>query len=501
MQKNKNHIFADKVAWIEACRKEDKQALELLYRTYAPKMKRICLHYIPNKQVAEDLCHDGFILIFTQLHTLQSPDRLEGWMAAIMKNLCLQYLKHNKAQQTTSINYLQEQEEPEDNQQFDELPSYDTLMSLINSLPEGYKQVFKLSVLEGMSHTEIGALLHIAPHSSSSQLSRAKEMLRKLLAEHHYTSGWVLFAIGTCLFFFWNNKEKEAIPTPPPPIINTLPQKPNALSPLAQKDNTIHSSDSDASPARRAHTAKEDTIPLQAVPHKIIPLVKPLDNLSSKNTVAEKCHNPKETWTKAWNASFTYDGGKKLSDERYLYLPGDITSDMPKEQLVKAYHHIPLSFALNLHRQLNKHWGLETGLQYSYLRSDFTTESSDYYSRTIQRVHYLGIPLKATFNVWHSPRLAFYTFGQATLDIPLHASRKETRTESGYTYVNNSHPSSSMQWSVGSGIGFQYRLTPSIHLYTEPTMHYYFNRGNHPYTIRNAQPLGVSVPVGIRFSW
>ena len=52
-------------------------------------------------------------------------------------------------------------------------------MSAIDSLPEGYKKIFNLSVLDGLSHQEIGALLDIAPHSSSSQLARAKSMLRK----------------------------------------------------------------------------------------------------------------------------------------------------------------------------------------------------------------------------------------------------------------------------------------------------------------------------------
>ena len=55
-------------------------------------MMRICLHYIPDKQIAQDLLHDGFIVIFTSIKTLRTPEKLESWMGIIMKNISLRYL-------------------------------------------------------------------------------------------------------------------------------------------------------------------------------------------------------------------------------------------------------------------------------------------------------------------------------------------------------------------------------------------------------------------------
>ena len=71
---------------------------------------------------------------------------------------------------------------------------------MIDKLPEGYGQVFRLSVLEGMTHKEIAALLDIEPHSSSSQLSRAKKMLRKMM--HQYWALLLLLFIPLAFYLF-----------------------------------------------------------------------------------------------------------------------------------------------------------------------------------------------------------------------------------------------------------------------------------------------------------
>ena len=67
-------------------------------------MMRICLHYIPDKQIAQDLLHDGFIVIFTSIETLRTPEKLESWMGIIMKNISLRYL--NQRVQTLQFPYL-----------------------------------------------------------------------------------------------------------------------------------------------------------------------------------------------------------------------------------------------------------------------------------------------------------------------------------------------------------------------------------------------------------
>ena len=91
-----------------------------------------------------------------------------------MRNLALQYLKPCQCQPHHPIDRYPEEEEPAENPFCPDFISYDKMLDIVESLPEGYCKVFKLAVLEGLSHKEIGDLLGIAPHSSSSQLFRAK---------------------------------------------------------------------------------------------------------------------------------------------------------------------------------------------------------------------------------------------------------------------------------------------------------------------------------------
>lgn len=172
----------DTKALVTLCQKGNGQALSLLYANYSEKMLKVCLRYIPDPTIAQDLLHDGFVIIFTSIHSLRNPEKLEYWMKKIMRNLALQYLNHANANPTIPLTDIPEEEEPAENPFCPDFISYDKMLDIVESLPEGYCKVFKLAVLEGLSHKEIGDLLGIAPHSSSSQLFRAKILLKKMLA-------------------------------------------------------------------------------------------------------------------------------------------------------------------------------------------------------------------------------------------------------------------------------------------------------------------------------
>src|SRR3712207_567012 len=133
---------------------------------------RICLHYVTDASTAEDILHDAFIIIFTSIKSLKDNSKLEGWMITIVRNLSLRYLQSTEKDDiplsSLGIEFLSEEDEEEKNIELE------LLLSAIESLPEGNREIFKLSVLDGLSHKEIGELLGINPHSSSSQLVRAK---------------------------------------------------------------------------------------------------------------------------------------------------------------------------------------------------------------------------------------------------------------------------------------------------------------------------------------
>lgn len=167
---------------IDACKKGDKEALGELYSAYAPKLQSVCRSYIKDQSVAEDILHDAFIIIFTSIGELKENRKLEGWMVTIVKNLSLKHLRHMQKHNTSLSNLNREvADETLENIQGVEL---DVLLATIDALPKGNREVFKLSVLDGLSHKEIGQMLGINPHSSSSQLFRAKKMLRAMLANY-----------------------------------------------------------------------------------------------------------------------------------------------------------------------------------------------------------------------------------------------------------------------------------------------------------------------------
>lgn len=172
---------------ISRCKVGDRQALHLLYEQYKPKLLKVCRQYTQEEDVAEDLLHDAFVVIFTNLYQLRNNDKLESWMISIVKNVGYHYRDHLRKEQTAikqmALEGILTVETPQ-------MPDYDQLQTLVAQLPEGYQKVFRLSVFEGLSHQEISQLLDIAPHSSSSQLYHAKRMLKLLIKQ-----SWVLILL------------------------------------------------------------------------------------------------------------------------------------------------------------------------------------------------------------------------------------------------------------------------------------------------------------------
>lgn len=167
---------------IDACKQGEREALGNLYKAYSDRLLRICQHYVTDESTAEDILHDAFIIIFTSIKSLKDNSKLEGWMITIVRNLSLRYLQSTEKDDiplsSLGIEFLSEEDEEEKNIELE------LLLSAIESLPEGNREIFKLSVLDGLSHKEIGELLGINPHSSSSQLVRAKKMLRTILMNY-----------------------------------------------------------------------------------------------------------------------------------------------------------------------------------------------------------------------------------------------------------------------------------------------------------------------------
>lgn len=168
--------------------------MALLYQTYSGRLFRLCADIVKDKDVAQDLLHDGFIIIFSSIGSLRSPARLEAWMSRVMANLAVKYLNDRKNRPVAGA-VADVPVETEEGQSGCDIP-FDELMRMIDMLPEGYRNVFRLSVLEGLSHDEIARMLGIRPRTSSSQLLRARVSLQKMITAYRARLVLLLAAVA-----------------------------------------------------------------------------------------------------------------------------------------------------------------------------------------------------------------------------------------------------------------------------------------------------------------
>jgi RNA polymerase sigma-70 factor (ECF subfamily) len=135
----------------------------------------LCLKYSRNKQEAEDNLQDAFITIFDKIDQFRFQGSFEGWMKRIVINTTLQTYRQKNVLNLVEDNLPEEVEVEVD----DNTISLDYLLKIIQELPERYRMVFNLYVLDGYSHKEIADLLGIVEGTSKSNLSRARLILKE----------------------------------------------------------------------------------------------------------------------------------------------------------------------------------------------------------------------------------------------------------------------------------------------------------------------------------
>ena len=160
---------------IYRCKQNERKAQEELYRLYSPKLFGVCLKYSDNYQQAEDNLQDGFVTIFEKIGQFQDKGSFEGWMKRILINTSLQQHRQQKVYGITNEEDLQEDEIEIETENI----SVDFLLQCVQELPDRYRQVFNLYVLDGYSHKEISVLLSITEGTSKSNLARARTSLKE----------------------------------------------------------------------------------------------------------------------------------------------------------------------------------------------------------------------------------------------------------------------------------------------------------------------------------
>ncbi len=162
---------------IDLCKEGNRIAQKTVYDRLAPKMFPVCIRYVGDRGVAEDMLQDGFVTLFSKLDTYKGDGSFEGWARKVFVNTCLMYLRKKDALKMSEDIDLARNISSGWSDQVQNI-GYKELMRLITSMPHGFRTVFNLYVLEGYSHKEIAEMLGITEVTSRTQLSRARLWLQ-----------------------------------------------------------------------------------------------------------------------------------------------------------------------------------------------------------------------------------------------------------------------------------------------------------------------------------
>ena len=485
----------------------DQHIFEDIYRQYSGKLYGVCLHYVQDKETANDLLHDSFIIIFSSLDQVKDMSKLESWMKTIVKNIALNHLRSRNRVQNISIDEISE---PVYEMEIEENPhpeiTFDQILPLVDALPERYGKVFRLSVLEGLSHDEIGVLLGIGAHSSSSNLSRAKALLRKAIMKHYGIVLMIcsLILISIPLFIGNKNEDPKAItltkdvrkiddakseiriPVELPSPAGFMMESRMAANEPVITDTSI----TDTSVVIKQHLA--DTIKTE-MPKKEV------QDKSYEERPFLFVEPEKRKKTGKGSVLFAVSGGGSSTSDAFsitaTYPGGDYTASPDiVEKKTEYIHSMPVTLSATFRWNFNRKWAMNTGLRYTYL-------STKIYEKTIknsfgigdmnrkQQIHYIGIPLNASYSFWCSPKWNAYVSAGAVMEFPVAAS------------IDGVKMNAPFMWAAEAGLGMQYDITDHLGIYVDCNIQYFFNTGSE---IRNAwidRPLGVSIPIGIRYTW
>ena len=407
---------------ISRCKAGERQALHQFYEQYRPRLLSICRQYTKGADVAEDLLHDAFVVILTSLDQLRDADKLESWMTSIVRNVGFHYREHLDKEQAALQQMVDEKIIAEETML---MPDYEQLQSLVTQLPEGYQQVFRLSVFEGLSHQEISQMLGIAPHSSSSQLSHAKRMLQALIRQ-----SWIfillLIAIPTAVWKLLHKPKPETKPTATAP----KPQKPQS-EPIIETphDKPVYAS-IDKRPSHAPIRYQTDAVILpDSVPYYIekdtdtltkMPQAPEMERPVRDTTIYQRIPLPSQeeshyiATTKAkessWDIHLAYNG--QIGGANTYSSPAAIYS---KSFASVSNSYVPSNYAIN--NWIEYSWTLNNAIPFDEITSETRSLKEiaaqnamiNHGEMVAQHTHHLPLTIQISLSRQFTPRLSIET--------------------------------------------------------------------------------------------
>lgn len=171
---------------LAGCLKQDRKDQKALYKMFYGFAMGICLRYAGNRYKAAEIMNEGFLKVFMNLDKYTPDKPFKAWLGRIMINSSINYYHSN-----LKMEYMEDLEKAEVTGHYehpDTKLEYDDLLAMIQQLPQAYRTVFNLYVIEGYTHEEIGKLLGVSDGTSKSNLFKAKEKLKKaiMLADRQF---------------------------------------------------------------------------------------------------------------------------------------------------------------------------------------------------------------------------------------------------------------------------------------------------------------------------
>lgn len=553
--------YMDTKILVERAKTKDSHALETLYNMYYPKMLGLCIKITKeDEDTAKDLVHDAFVLAFSSLHNLNTPQRFGEWLSTITRNVALKYIERK-----SKISFVSITDEDEtvaaSGVSSDSTVDLQDILNLIDDLPNGYGKVLRLYAIDGFSHKEIAEILGIEPHSSSSQLSRAKAMFRKIM-DRSLLAVVLLLIIAIPLYFFVlrNNSSRLQKPELAKTGKSKKPADANDIPKPVEERNNVKKSGNEnmvASNVTTIETMDTTFVPDSAVVEMIVPNTQVAEHEQDSTEITtdsimpriifpdyELAKNDEKKKTNKWQMLAAGSVGPALAQSIYRLIatgkpdadseaptfPENINTwedysrylhmkeheNMPADTLAmieiadhnqgdiieREQHDRPITFGISLSKSLSKKWSFETGLQYSILKSRSVMGSEKYYIGKEQNIHYIGIPLRVSYHLADYKHLSAYSSAGLQLNIPVYGKiNGKYIVDNAPAYTDSWHITPPLQWSTNFSLGLQYKFLPKWTLYVEPTLYWYIPNGSSTHTIWTEHPVMFSVPFGIRFTW
>lgn len=173
---------------VEACKANNRKAQMELYRKYCDGMFIVAMRYLDNPEDAEDMVQEAFIKAFQKLEQFRGEVTFGAWLKRIVINRCLDFLKSRK-ERLIALNEGHIHIVEDEDWSVDDSISIDMVRKAMEELPDTYKYVVQLYLVEGYDHGEISEILQITPVNCRSRLLRGKGYLKKILSEKHYGTG------------------------------------------------------------------------------------------------------------------------------------------------------------------------------------------------------------------------------------------------------------------------------------------------------------------------